>query len=272
MLRLPTGEYYGETLRRRDANGILVVESRLAARARLPVHAHQNAYLCAVVGGSFTERVGTRARECTASTVKFHQAGEEHSESFGGAGAHLLRIEIPPAWQSIDLGSMVQRMRFDDENRALVLSLVARFHEEMRREDEFAPLVLSALTVELIAAALRTSRAAKPAGPRWLSRVRERIADGSQPPPTLAELAMDCGIHPIHLATTFRRHAGCTIGEYGRRLRVGEAARLLMTTNQPLADVALAAGFADQSHFSRVFRRHTGMTPATFRKSARSDP
>jgi AraC family transcriptional regulator len=47
------------------------------------------------------------------------------------------------------------------------------------------------------------------------------------------------------------------------------AARKLVTSDEPLTGIALAAGFSDQSHFSRTFKRQTGMTPATFRISSR---
>jgi AraC-like DNA-binding protein len=73
------------------------------------------------------------------------------------------------------------------------------------------------------------------------------------------ELAV--GVHPVYLASAFRRHYRCSIGEYKRRLRVeficGEIAR----SDAPLSQVALAAGYSDQAHFSRSFKRFAGMTP-----------
>ena len=63
---------------------------------------------------------------------------------------------------------------------------------------------------------------------------------------------------------------GRTIGEYVRRLRIERAARELSHGGSPIAAIGLRAGFFDQSHFSRVFRDHTGLTPAAFRAAARS--
>jgi AraC-like DNA-binding protein len=54
--------------------------------------------------------------------------------------------------------------------------------------------------------------------------------------------------------------------QYLRRLRAGLSARELVYANQPLAAIAARFGFADQSHFTREFRRETGMTPAQYRK------
>jgi AraC family transcriptional regulator len=76
-------------------------------------------------------------------------------------------------------------------------------------------------------------------------------------------------VHPVTLARAFRRSFGCTVGEYLRRLRIERATEQLAGGDTPLAEIALAAGFADQSHFSNVFRRRTGMSPSAFRRAAR---
>jgi AraC family transcriptional regulator len=84
------------------------------------------------------------------------------------------------------------------------------------------------------------------------------------------EVAAAVGMHPVHLAREFRRHFGCAPGEYIRRLRVEFACRRLASTDTPLIEVALSAGFADQSHFTRTFRRQMRMTPGEFRRRFRS--
>src|SRR5262249_59202959 len=91
--------------------------------------------------------------------------------------------------------------------------------------------------------------------PRWLARVRDILHEGFARSPTLGELAERAGMHPVHVATAFRQHYGCTVGAYLRRRRVECACRQLTTSAAPLAEIALTAGFADQSHFSRVFKR-----------------
>jgi AraC family transcriptional regulator len=83
-------------------------------------------------------------------------------------------------------------------------------------------------------------------------------------------IAAAAGIHPVHLARVFRRHCGYTLGDYVRKLRVDFAARQLLATDEPLAGIAFAAGFSDQSHFTKVFKRQTGMTPADFRSYGHS--
>jgi AraC family transcriptional regulator len=82
----------------------------------------------------------------------------------------------------------------------------------------------------------------------------------------LAEIAAEVGVHPVHLASTFRRYFHHTMGDYQRQLRVEFACRQLASGCASLGEIALAAGFADQSHFVRVFKRHLGITPGAYRK------
>jgi len=84
----------------------------------------------------------------------------------------------------------------------------------------------------------------------------------------LASVAKRVGVHPVHLARTFRRVHQITFASYVRQLRIDFARRQLLGP-ATLSDIACAAGFCDQSHFSRCFKRHTGFTPAEYRASLR---
>lgn len=74
-------------------------------------------------------------------------------------------------------------------------------------------------------------------------------------------------ISPDYLSKLFHRETGMKLVEYITNVRIEEAARLLMTTDMPVGDVASAAGFASSAYFSRVFRVHYGMSPNQFRES-----
>jgi len=73
----------------------------------------------------------------------------------------------------------------------------------------------------------------------------------------------------VHVARTFRETRGVTIADRIRALRIAEAERLLRHSAMPLAEVALCAGFADQSHFTKSFRRYRGVTPLRYRTGPR---
>jgi AraC-like DNA-binding protein len=83
----------------------------------------------------------------------------------------------------------------------------------------------------------------------------------------LSELVESCGLSATHIHRLFQRLLRMSPTEYLLALRLQEARRLLVTTEEPVSTIALGTGFFDQSHFTKRFRKVTGMTPTQFRKT-----
>ena len=83
-------------------------------------------------------------------------------------------------------------------------------------------------------------------------------------------MARAAGVRPAHLAAVFRKVHRIPLGTYVRRLRVDWVAEQLIRTDAPIALIAAEAGFADQAHLTRVFRRALGSTPGEYRKARRN--
>jgi AraC family transcriptional regulator len=98
-----------------------------------------------------------------------------------------------------------------------------------------------------------------------LLRIREILREQQHTGVTLAELSRCAGRHPVQISRQFHLHFGCTIGEYMRRVRIAQAQSLLSNRDLEVAEIALACGFSDQSHFTTAFRRLTGMPPHRYR-------
>ncbi len=179
-----------------------------------------------------------------------------HTTAFGPSVTRVVCIR----------GAPVKRLR---QLRAPVASALARrLALELRAGDLGWELAAEGIVLQLLAAMGREAAGAERAP--WVREVRdllhERVPDA---PGSLTELAAFAGVHPAHLARCFRREFGQSVGEYGRVLRLEWAAEELARDDARLADVALRAGFADQSHFTRLFRRHTGVTPGHYRELVR---
>ncbi len=265
--RLGSGEFFGETLHRAEVGGLILVESRYAPQTRIPAHAHDDAFFYLVLDGSLTETCGSGTRFGGQGTVVYHPAGETHANHWLQAGGRCFHLELSAGW--------LERMR----HRPHGLSAPARAsggpaswlaHKicmEARASDSAAPLAIEGLTLALVAEATRHGAPApEPTAPRWLLTVRDMLESDLDGGYSLRELADRVEVHPTHLARTFRRHFGESLGSFVRRRRVERACVTLTTTDTPLADVALAAGFYDQSHFCRLFHRYTGHTPSAYRR------
>lgn len=109
--------------------------------------------------------------------------------------------------------------------------------------------------------------------PKWrLRRVEHYIADHFGRRISLSELANVAGLSRMHFAAQFRTATGYRPREYLLHHRTEHAKRLLATTERPLAEIALAVGFSTQAHFSTVFKRISGESPARWRLASKGEP
>jgi AraC family transcriptional regulator len=237
------------------------------APVRLASHYHPRAALSVILDGGFTETFPRREYECVAGSMIVKPAEERHSDRM----LHSRQVVVEPNEGLSDdspLSTLFQTIRFvrDPATTAIGLRLAA----EMAAPDVWTPTAVEGLTFDMLAAFgratldLRSSAAA----PRWLRRVEERVRDANDPP-SLPELGLMSGVHPGHVNRMFKRHFGCAIGEYGRRCRLERAARQLLHSSESIVSIALGAGFADQSHFTRSFRGVFRMTPGEYRAVSR---
>ena len=82
----------------------------------------------------------------------------------------------------------------------------------------------------------------------------------------LIELATVCALSPSHFARAFRRAVGVTPHRYLQDRRIKRAMNLLRSMQSPIVEIATTCGFADQSHFNRVFKQHVGTSPGAWRR------
>jgi AraC family transcriptional regulator len=259
-----TGGFYGSSVLEGDVGRFHLAERLYRPSQVIPRHVHARPYICFVLEGRYRERSFRTTTECGPSTLLIHPAGAVHSDRFEVDPARLLMLELDARWlSSLDVPPLGTPAAFPG-------GPVAAFGSRIRREamwrDDVSPLALEGLVLELLASAHREGKETGPrAAPAWLRGTRERLESSFRRPPSLAELASEAGVHPAHLTRMFRQHYRRSVGAYVREVRVRRAKELLPKI--PLADVALACGFADQSHFTRTFRRLEGVTPTEFRKS-----
>jgi AraC family transcriptional regulator len=97
-----------------------------------------------------------------------------------------------------------------------------------------------------------------------LGRVRAYIEQHIGERISLEDLARQAGISRFHFARQFRQSTGQSPMAYLRRVRVEHSLRMLASRERTIAEVAARLGFADQSHFTRIFARLVGMSPGQF--------
>ena len=104
--------------------------------------------------------------------------------------------------------------------------------------------------------------------PDWTREVERRLR--ADPGLGVRDLAREIGRHPVWLASAYRAATGEAPSEAAARFRVERAAHLLRESEEAPAAIALEAGFCDQSHMIRTFRRLIGRLPSAVRADAAS--
>jgi AraC family transcriptional regulator len=246
----------GVVLRSADVNGFTVGELSFPAGYVQAEFEPEAAYLAVVLDGAM-EKTFDGGVSFGAGTALTMPVGARHGATFGPRGARI--VIVKGRSESTD----VSFTRFARLGRSFDW-LARRLAGELRASDTAAPLAAEGLALELLAA---VTRAAEPPlrCPPWLATAEEILHARIGECVRLSELAAQVGVPAMQVARAFRVHRGVSVGEYGRRLRVEWAASELVRDDRPLAEIANEAGFADQSHFTRLFKRYLGTTPGRFR-------
>ena len=231
---------------------------------RQGLHRHRLAALSFVASGHYQENLGRQAHSRNAATIVFHPADECHAVVFE-SDVSIVSVEFRALG---GIGDTADILSSGSSHRSELVSwLGTRLRREVKRSDGASQLSIEGIISELLAEGSRAKVLSRQKGPaRWLARATDYIHDNFATTFMLDDIAAVAGVHPAHLSRVFRQKMGCTVGEYVRRLRFEFACQQILTTERSLCAVAYEAGFADQSHFHRLFRRRMGVTPHAYRR------
>lgn len=255
---------------RRPAPGVLA--TRLDSAQAFPRHAHDTYGIGRIRRGAQRSWSAAGAVEAGPGDVVMVNPGEVHDGAPLDAGGrcwqmlyldpalvHAVAVEVLPAARLDTLWRPVAR-------GAALAGAFERWHA--RLEAGAGELACDEAQVALLATVL--ARQAGVALPRpasaSIARVRQRLDDDPARDPGLAALAAEAGLSRFQLLRAFARELHLTPHAYlvQRRLAL---ARALIDRGTSLADAAAHAGFADQSHLTRLFRRFLGYTPAAYARA-----
>jgi AraC family transcriptional regulator len=268
----PTALFPGESRRvigTLETPNLKAEEMLFAAGLCVEHHAHETDNLIYIAAGEHWSGHRCGGDACAPGTVRFIPAGEPH-ENYFPSGSRCLNLELRRP-----IVELAARNGYDGDPRICApgeirkpssSALGARLHREFQYKDDASQLDIETVMLELLVADGRNSATERGGfAPKWVLGVREMLREEHSLRPSLQELARRIGRHPVQISRQFHRYFGCTISEYLRRVRIARAQSLLLCHDLKLADIALACGFTDQSHFTTAFRRLTGIPPLRYR-------
>lgn len=260
-------EAVGRTVARQvERGGFRLMATRYVQGARMPAHEHERPSLCLLLHGRCRERRDGAERELVGPSLTLNLPSTGHEFHVVEGAARCFAVEASMGWLSdFAQAAEVSPRPVLDSGEPGSLSFTLGLYEELLRPDDLSATVVEEQLVAALEGLLGTEGRGGGRPPSWLRRAREILDDEAPSAPGLSELAELVGVHRVHLAQSFRRFYGSSVGEYARMLRLRRAQREIANSVRPLGEIALRAGFYDQSHLNRRFRRAMGMTPGRFR-------
>jgi len=241
-----------------------VSEQRYLPGLTLNFGTEPDAHFCFVSQGALSDFNAAKRFAYNGTNLLFFPPNQRRTVGFDEPSLCLV-VRVGPA--------MLSRVRLELQDRSPLniqgweaLWLVRKLQSEFLKDTDSGSLITEAIILQLLVITARCSRDERTNSTRaWLSNIRKVIEDQFLNEFRLSELASVAGVHRVHLVREFRKHYGATIGQYIRKLRIDHACQLLGQTNLSLREISSTCRFADQSHFTKQFRKLSGLTPAAYR-------
>lgn len=208
-------------------------------------HRHEQSYAALVLEGAYEEAGPDGLWRVEAGDLIVHPPFHLHLNRFGVANARVLNVtltHVAARWIGIDHYKVLRPPGIDQLLRKLMRD---------------AGLALGEVLEE-------SARRAPHEPQDWLDRFA--IALRNEPLAPIASLARAGGVTPTHAARAFARRFGQTPAAFRKEQRLRAALQALAYGAHPLAEIAIAAGYADQAHMTRALTEATGATPAQLRR------
>jgi AraC family transcriptional regulator len=195
----------------------------------------------------------------------FYSTQEKHKNERYQAGSRNFSLEFDDDWlkqmgidrRSFEGGFVIE----DQQTKDLFLKLML----ETKSQSNETLLAIEVLAVNLLGY-FSKAKSNYSTAPDWLIQIKHLLHDVPRETFSLTELAAISGVHPVTISKLFPRFFGVGVGDYIRGIKLEKSLGLLAKRHIPIETIALQCGFADHSHFCRVFKERKGITPSHYRQ------
>lgn len=267
MQTLQKGKFFGISKEQFSIEGLTTVNSSFHNYSHCPWHYHNNAHFAFTTKGTLTETHRSKKITLSPGCLMYNHSQEPHCNSNYSANVSALHIDIEQSWFN---KYNIRYSQFEGiyllEN-PLLKHIFFKVFKEVNELDAASPITIEALLLQAINLMLPSQLPKALSKSRWVNQLTELLHSKCSEQLSLGYVAAELSIHPVYLCQQFPLFFNCTFGEYIRKLRVEEAVKYLLGREElSLTEISYNCGFADQSHFIRIFKKNVGVTPLKFRK------
>lgn len=255
------GSYSGNVQQLKEHAGFISSKTTYAENYHTEFHFHENPHLSFILQGGNLEYKKNNICIRNKGEVLFYRSGELHKTIPTNEATKNLNFEIENSFLVENLLSEdVLGYAISDNISSQFFML--KMYRELQLDDTTTDTAIQMLLLDFIKSSGKNRLEKK----QWCIQLKELLNDEWNKNHSLAELSLLLGVHPVNISKYFHRYFGCTYGEYVRKLKISNSLSLIKNGSTSLTEIALLCGFADQSHFTRVFKACTGINPKYFQK------
>jgi AraC-like DNA-binding protein len=271
-MRLAPMAYLGQSRRTVNTPNVALTLCDYVGGHVQPWHSHANPTFAFIIRGVYREIDRNGSSDVGSRSLLWHSTTADHSGVNCPDGCRVLNIELLPNWVS----RYGKEANFAERNMIIgsgpAISACVQLLEEFRGNGPASELAIEGAALMLVAHTMRhTAREEKSSTTRWIrvacQVAEERFGDRL----TVCKIAADLGVDPVTFSREFRKLIGVPFHQYVLDRRMGYVRSRLRKGDASIAEIAAEAGFTDQAHLCRVFKRESGLTPSAFRREATTD-
>lgn len=261
IIKLNKGNYSGEVQNLKEYAGFITSKTTYVENYQSEFHYHENPHLSFILQGGNYEHKKSQKSVKNSGDVLFYHSGELHKTIPTNQQTKNLNLEIDTHFiLENDLSEAELKKVVENSFNSRLFML--KVHAEIQLNDTITENAIQMLLLDF----LKNNKTTNYGTIKWIDELHTILNDEWNMNHSLSELSGRLGIHPVTISKNFSKYFNCSYGDYVRKLRIDRSLHLIKNTTNSLTEIALLCGFADQSHFIRIFKTYTGLNPKSFQK------
>jgi AraC family transcriptional regulator len=263
METLTKGKYVGQNRSQYKTPGLILTRCFFPKAFNSDWHSHENSHLTLCLKGGSIERRKRESIPCSPGLLLLYPANVLHRNTNYVSNSESFSIEFDNEWcKKFEINSQENNRQNIIRNPLVKLNMI-RLMREVKEPDNQSNLSIET-TVLGILSSLEHDKAENKK-PSWVAQLYELLHDECNAHWNLTDLSATLKIHPVTISKYFPKYFEANIGDYIRRIKTEKSLADLSRKSIAIEEIALKYGFVDNAHYTRVFKKHTGMTPSQYR-------
>lgn len=261
IIKLNKGKYSGKVQNLKEYAGFITSKTTYVDNYNSEFHYHENPHLSFILQGGNYEHKKSQKSVKNIGDVLFYHSGELHKTIPTNEFTKNLNLEIDNNFLKENFISEIE-LKNVIKNSLNSRLFMLKVYSELQYNDTISETAIQTILLDFV----KNHKIDNHKTIKWMNELNDILNDEWNKNHSLSELSQCLNVHPVTISKNFNKHFGSTYGDYVRKLRIDRSLTLIKNTNHSLTEIAFLCGFADQSHFIRVFKNHTGLNPKYFQK------